>query len=167
MIDTEARLAALEQEVRELRDHRVIAQIIASYGPLADTATDEERRLKAGALFSENGVYNLAEDWEGIGSVGVGNLLAGDSHISLMADGCAHVMAAPAIRIDGNEALAVFHSRVYRHQDGSFIVWRVSANRLKFERTVDGWKIKDRRTRLLDGSDEARAILRHIDDIPR
>lgn len=167
MEDIEARLAALEQEVQHLRDQMAIAKVIASYGPLADTATDEQRRLNAGALFDEQGVYNLAEDLEGVGPAGVAGLLAGDSHIGLMADGCAHVMSAPAIQIDGDHATAVFHSRVYRHQDGSFIVWRVSANRLHFVRSPGGWKIKDRRTRLLDGSEEARAILSHIDEIER
>lgn len=167
MSDIETRLAALESEVREMRDHVAITKIVASYGPLADTATDEARRLKAGALFDEDGVYNLAEDWEGVGPAGVGGLLAGDSHVGLLADGCAHVMAAPAIQIDGDRATAVFHSRVYRHKDGVFTVWRVSANRLLFKRTACGWKITDRRTRLLDGSEEPRAILRHIDNIKR
>lgn len=166
MADVETRLAALEQEVQALRDRLEIARIVASYGPLADTATDDDRRLKAGQLFAERGVYNLAEDWEGTGPAGVGQLLAGDSHVGLLRDGCGHVLSAPAIRLDGDEALAVFHSCVFRHQDGKFIVWRVSANRILLARTADGWKITDRRTRLLDGSDEARAILRNIDAIP-
>ena len=41
-----------------------------------------------------------------------------------------------------------------------FHVHRVSANRWDFVRTAEGWKIKRRRLRALDGSEPAREILR-------
>jgi hypothetical protein len=41
-----------------------------------------------------------------------------------------------------------------------FHVPRVSANRWEFVRTGEGWKIKSRRLRSLDGTEPARDILR-------
>jgi hypothetical protein len=41
-----------------------------------------------------------------------------------------------------------------------FRIHRVAANRWELVRTADGWKIKRRTVRTIDGSDEPREILR-------
>lgn len=156
----EARLAALEVEVRFLRDHMEIGQVIAHYGPLADCADTIEGGLAAGALWMESGIYDLGGGWEGQGPAGIAGLLDNDTHRALVRDGAAHILSAPHIVIKGDRATALNYSRVYKHHDGNFSVWRVSVNHWELERAGHSWKVVRRTNRLLDGNDEARALLR-------
>lgn len=59
MSTIEARLAALEQEVRVQRDRIEIQQIIASYGPLVDTSDSLERSRNLAEMWTEDGVYDI------------------------------------------------------------------------------------------------------------
>lgn len=163
MSDVEDRLARLEGQLLRLQDHVAICQIIARYGPQADTADCLERGMKVGALWAEDGVYELAEGWAGQGPEGIARLLDNDVHRALVREGAAHIPSTPHVTIDGDQATAVNYSRVYKHENGAFTVWRVSVNVWTLTRTEDGWKVLRRTNRLLDGSDEARAILRTID----
>ena len=56
--------------------------------------------------------------------------------------------------------MATCYSRVYRHGDDGYWVWRVSANRWELVRTPDGWRVKRRVNRTLNGQPDARNILR-------
>jgi hypothetical protein len=163
MSDTEARLARLEAQLQALQDHVAVCQLIARYGPQADTADTYERGLKVGALWAEDGVYELAEGWAGQGPEGIAGLLDNDVHRALVRDGAAHIPSVPHVAVDGDRATAVNYSRVYKHVDGAFTVWRVSVNHWTLGRTEEGWKVLRRTNRLLNGSDEARAVLRTID----
>lgn len=165
MSETEARLARLEAQLQALQDRVAVCQIIALYGPQADTADTYERGLKVGALWAEDGVYELAAGWAGQGPEGIAGLLDNDVHRALVRDGAAHIPSAPYVTLDGDRATAVNYSRVYKHVDGAFVIWRVSVNHWTFTRTKDGWKVMRRTNRLLDGSDEARAVLRSIDQV--
>ena len=164
MSDTEARLAALETEVRALRDHIEIAQVIARYGPLADSADTLDGGMATGALWAEDGVYDLGGGWEGQGPAGIAGLLDNDVHRALVRDGAAHIPSAPRIVLDGDRATALNYTRVYKHENGAFSVWRVSVNRWELARGDAGWKIVRRTNRLLDGNDEARGLLRTARD---
>ena len=42
----------------------------------------------------------------------------------------------------------------------NFRTWRVGANRWEFVRTADGWRVKQRINRVLNGDAEARELLR-------
>lgn len=163
MSETEARLNRLEAQLLALQDHVAICQIIARYGPLADSADTYERGLKVGALWAEDGVYELAEGWAGQGPQGIAGLLDNDVHRALVHDGAAHIPSAPHVTLDGDRATAINYSRVYKHEDRTFVVWRVSVNHWTLARTDDGWKVTRRINRLLDGSDDAQAVLRTID----
>lgn len=164
MSDTETRLAALESQLRTLQDHVAVSQVIARYGPLADSADTVERGMKAGALWADDGVYGLAAEWEGKGPAGIAGLLDNDVHRALVREGAAHILSAPYVRVDGDRATAVNYSRVYKHEDGRFVVWRVSVNYWELARIGADWKVQRRTNRLLDGSEEARAILRRAYD---
>lgn len=158
----EERLTALENDVKCLKDYSEITKIIATYGPLADTAEGEEGRQKVGDLFTEDGVYDLGKDWVGKGHAGVGALLADQNHLDLMANGSAHIMSLPVIGVEGDRASAVSYSRVYRHNGGQFVIWRVSANHWEFVRENGTWKVAVRTNRLLDGSADSKALLRRV-----
>ena len=165
MSDIEQRFQALEEKVAGLQDQIAIYQLIAHYGPLADGADNEDRRQKTGALFSENGVYDLGNDWKAHGPQEVADMLAGDMHRDLIAHGSAHVMGLPYVLVDGDRATAFSYSRVYRHRDGVFTVWRVAANRWELVRGERGWEVTRRINRLLDGNEESKALLRDVDTI--
>ena len=156
----EDRITALEAEVRQLRDCESIRQLIARYGPLADTAEDATGRSRVGSLFAQEGIYDLGEDWQATGPTAIGELLNNPDHLNIVANGSAHVMGLPCIRLQGDKATAISYSRVYRHEAGTFTVWRVSANHWECARIDGQWKVMRRTNRLLDGNEAARDILR-------
>jgi hypothetical protein len=77
------------------------------------------------------------------------------------------------VRVTGDTAFAISYLQILvpdrvgpsfdvpNHGAGrGFHIHRVSANRWDFVRTAEGWKIKSRTLRPLDGTPEAREILR-------
>jgi hypothetical protein len=164
MKDHESRISLLEAEVQRLRDCEDIRQILARYGPLADSADTAERRLTAGKLFADSGVYDLGKDWKAVGPADVGELLNNPEHLDLVANGSAHVMGLPYITLDGDHASALSYSQVYRYRDGAFSVWRVSINYWECARIRGIWKVVHRTNRLLDGSNAARDLLMKADN---
>lgn len=162
MSNLETRLAALEKEVENLRACEAIRNLLASYGPLADTADTAAGRHRMAELFSTDGVYDLGEDWSAQGREAIGELLNNPDHLQLVANGSAHVMGMPHITLDGDKATALSYSRVYRHENGEFSVWRVSANLWQCQRIAGQWQVTRRVNRLLDGNDSAKALLRAL-----
>ncbi len=160
MTSLEERIAALETEVGILKDREAIQQLVANYGPLADTANDADGRALMGTLFAEHGVYDLGAGWEATGPTAIGELLNNSEHIGMVNNGCAHVMGLPYITVDGDRGTALSYSRVYRHNDGEFHLWRVSANLWECERINGQWKVARRTNRLINGDPAARELLR-------
>jgi uncharacterized protein (TIGR02246 family) len=145
---TLARLQALE-------DREAIRNLIASYGPLADSGD----AAGVAALWTEDGIYAVGGFGESRGRDAIAALIAGETHQRLMADGCAHLLGPVAITLDGDHATATGHSVVLRHTGSGFEVYRVSANRWALLRTSDGWRVARRDNAMLDGSAAARALL--------
>ena len=156
MSDVEQRMSALEARVRELEDRLALYHLISTYGPAVDTGSAEA----AGALWDEEGSYEF--DTSRLdGPSGIAAMVRSDGHQGLVRNGCAHILALPVVTVDGDRARATGYSRVYRHVDDGYEVWRVSANHWEFSRTPDGLRVTRRVNRTLDGSEEARAILRN------
>src|SRR5262249_50497614 len=87
--------------------------------------------------------------------------------------GIAHFTSLPHVAIDGDAAIVTSCLQILVPQSegdpvdvpnhGSskgFRVHRMTANRWELARTAEGWKIKRRTLRQLDGSEPARRILR-------
>lgn len=128
-----------------------VTQVIAAYGPAVDCGNGDA----AAALFTEDGWYDVAgRRYEGRAAIAA--MVQGRAHQGLLAQGVAHVMGLPHVRVDGDRAVAVNHSVVLRAGE----VWRTAANRWELVRTADGWQVASRTNRLLDGSQEARDLLR-------
>lgn len=143
------------QRLQALEDREAIRELIARYGPLADSGQDDA----VAALFTPDGVYAVGGMGEAQGRAAIAALIQGPIHQSLMADGCAHVLTSPAIELDGDQAIARCHSIVLRHQDNAWIPLRVAANRWHLVRGREGWQVSRRDNALLDGSAAARALL--------
>lgn len=152
---TDDRIAALERRVRALEDQLAISQLIATYGP----AVDSESAGTVGELWSADGVYDPGGVSPYVGRAAVGDLVYGERHQGYLAAGCAHVLSAPRVSVDGDVAVAVNHSRVYLKDGPHWRLERVSANRWELERIDGTWQVIRRTNRLLDGTPEARRLL--------
>ena len=170
MTDIEKRLAALEARLHDLEDQVAIYQLMSAYGPLVDSGDAEA----TAALWIEDGVY----DWGGgpkpapgapmkEGAAGaaysqaaIADMVRGPYHQEIIQGGAGHVIGLPHILITGDTAIATSYSRLYRRDGENFRTWRVGANRWEFVRTPDGWRVKQRINRVLNGDAEARDLLR-------
>lgn len=155
MGDLEQAVIALETRVRELEDTLAICRLVATYGPAVDGGDDEA----AANLWTDEGVYDLGHRSMD-SAAAVGEMVRGDGHQQLIHAGAAHMLGPPLVHVDGDRAVATCYSNVFRYIDGGFETWRTAANRWDLERTADGWRATRRTTRLLDGNEEAREILR-------
>lgn len=149
------RLAALEAKVQHLEDTVAIYQLISAYGPAVDRGDADA----TAALFDEAGTY----DWGGAvenGRDGLKAMVRGERHQGIIASGAGHVLSQPRIEIAGDRATAVCYSVLFRKDGEAFVVFRLSSNRWELERIEGSWRVMNRVNRLLDGSPEARALLK-------
>jgi uncharacterized protein (TIGR02246 family) len=128
-----------------------VMQVIAAYGPAVDCGDAEA----VAALFAPDGWYDVAGR-RYTGRSEIAAMVAGAAHQGLLREGVAHVMGLPHVVVDGDVAVAVNQTVVYRGGR----VWRVSANRWTLARLEGRWLATSRVNRLLDGSAEARDLLR-------
>lgn len=148
-------VAALAARLALLEDREAIRDLIAHYGPLADSG----EAAALARLWREDGAYEVVGFATARGRAEIAALIDGPVHRALMADGCAHVLGPVAVEVEGDSAWARGHSVVFRHGDAGFEVHRVSANRWRLARTQAGWRVVHRANALLDGAETARALL--------
>ena len=153
MPSMEERLAAMELRLQLLEDQAAIYQILACYGPAADSGSSQ----RAAQLWTEDGVYDLHTQIMQ-GQQDIVNELEGEWHQGLIHQGSAHIMSLPYVTINGDEAVATSYSRLYRREDDAFKVLSCSANRWELVRTAQGWRVKRRMTRRLNGSEDSHAL---------
>lgn len=144
---------ALERRLNVLEDRAEIAELIASYGPAADAGDGEA----VANLWTEDGTYQFDDTVLDI--AGIRSLVEIPTHVDYMRRGCAHIVSAPRIVVDGDTAVAVTHSVVMVHDGERWNGDRVSANRWELRRTGRGWRVQRRLNRLLDGEEAARSLL--------
>lgn len=155
MSTTPERLDALERRLRQLEDEVAIARLVASYGPLVDVADADA----VAALWAEDGTYDV-EGWHMASRSDVHAMVSSPEHRGLVASGCSHFLGPVTTSVDGDRAVAVCESLLVLHREGRFVVARAGANRFELARNRDRWEITRRVTRALDGSEEARDLLR-------
>jgi hypothetical protein len=170
MTEIEDRMRRLETRVAALDDQVQLYQLMSSYGPLVDGGDAEG----AAALWVEDGVYDwgggemarasgkVTEGAEGaaFGRDAIADMVRGAYHQRIIHEGAGHVLGLPHVVLDGDTATAISYSRLYRYDGENFRVWRVAANRWEFARTPQGWRVERRVNRVLNGAEEARALLR-------
>ena len=92
-----------------------------------------------------------------------------------MRQGIAHFAGLPHIELDGDKAIVTSYLQIVMPNNQGepvelsshgtskgFRIHRMTVNRWDLVRTEDGWKIARRRLRLLDQTDEGRALLREM-----
>ncbi|NDZ78928.1 nuclear transport factor 2 family protein [Streptomyces sp. SID10853] len=154
MDDTARRIAALEARLALLEDEREIARLIASYGPLVDSADAEA----VAALWEPDGVYDVDELLM-TGRAEIAAMVGSDRHGQWVSGGCAHVVGPPRVTVTGDEAVAVCHSLMVVHDASGFTVRRATANHWRLRRSQDGWQVTYRTNRVLDGRPESPRLL--------
>lgn len=157
---TEARLAVLERRLQQLEDEREISQLIAAYGPLVDGGAADE----VADLWTDDGVYDVDEIFMS-GRSAITAMVRSRGHQGWIKGGCAHFLGPARVHVDGDSAIAICHSLMIVNQGGSFeespdfVVRRATAHHFELTRTADGWRTARRTSRVLDGREEAPALL--------
>lgn len=160
---------SIEDRLRAVEDKLEILNLIASHPPAADTGADYYTRWS----FTEDGTIDLGG---GKGATGNEKIAAGQQspgHLEAIAGGLAHFAGLPRIEVNGDEAVATSYLQILTPHPSAephevpnhgvskgYRIHRVGANRWELVRTSDGWKIKKRSMRSLDGTEPAREILR-------
>ena len=152
-----ATVAALATRLRVLEDQAEIVQLVAQYGPAVDSGSAEA----AAGLWTEDGAFDAVPWLEMRGRADIEAMVDSAGHQSLIERGCGHVLTAPHVVVDGDEA----HGRSYAlnvrwdPEADRFWVARVSANTWRWVRTSEGWRVAERVNASLDGTPEHRAML--------
>jgi hypothetical protein len=160
---------SLEERLRAIEDRLEILNLIASHPPSADTGADYFAR----AVYLEDGSMDLGGGKGANGSAAVAAIMTTPEHTAAIEGGLAHFAGLPRIDIDGDRAVVTSYLQIVTPNNGAepvavpghgsskgFRIHRIGANRWELERTAQGWKIRRRTLRQLDGSPPARDILR-------
>ena len=160
----------IEQRIRLIEDRLEIYNLIAGHPPSADTGAGGYTR----SVWTEDGSFDRGDEFaKPVGGAAIGAVSASPEHRRAIEQGIAHFAGLPYVRIDGDSAFAISYLQILvpdrvgplfdvpnHGATRGFHVHRVSANRWDFVRTAEGWRIKSRKLRPLDGSEPAREILR-------
>ncbi|SEH82561.1 SnoaL-like domain-containing protein [Mycolicibacterium rutilum] len=147
-------IADLERRLQRIEDERAIERMIASYGPLVDAGEADA----AAELWAVDGSYDV-EGWRMAGRADVAAMVRSDAHQGLIGRGCCHFLGPAVVTVDGDDAVAMCDSILVTRRGDGFAVSRAGANHFRLRRIDDRWQIVERRTRMLDGSVEARRLL--------
>lgn len=153
MTSIEDRLAQLELRLQSAEDRLAIANLIASYDPAVDTLDGQT----AAELWTDDGTYAIGDDI--VERANIAGVVDFDAHRAYVTAGCGHVLSPARIDLAGDTATAVNYSIVFMHEAGRWVADRMSANRWGCVRTPAGWKVSRRANRVLNGAEQARALL--------
>ena len=158
-----------EDRLRAVEDTLAIYHLIASHPPAADTGTDSYYRN----AFTTDGSIDLGGGKGANGNEAIAAIVKTPEHQAAIAGGLCHFAGLPRVELDGDSAVATSYLQIIspdrqappRELSGhgsttGFRIHRVGANRWELKRGKDGWKVTRRTLRPLDGSDDARALLR-------
>jgi hypothetical protein len=163
-------MKTLEERIREIEDRFEIYNLIASHPPSADTGAGDY----TASVWAEDGEFDRGADFpapKGRAAIAAGS--SNPEHHRALEYGIAHFAGLPYVRVADDTAFAISYLQIVvpdrvgpefdvpnHGKTRGFHIHRISANRWDFVRAADGWKIKRRRLRSLDGAEAAREILR-------
>ena len=163
--ELEQRIEALEARLRLTEDQWSLSQLVATYGPSVDSGAAQA----AAALWVDNGVFDVVPYFEVAGHEGIAALFNHEGHQSLIRNGCGHVLTAPKIVVDGDQARGWNYAFNIRWDGDADRFWiaRLSANEWEFRREPDGWRVVRRTNINLDAYERPRTLLRRAAEEPR
>lgn len=157
----------LEQRVREIEDRLEIYNLVAAHPPGADTGSDDFILTQ----WTEEGVMDLGQ-YAAEGRTAIAEVVKRPEHHAAIEGGICHFAGLPHIELNGDTAIVTSYLQILvpqteggsvsvpNHGSGKgFRVFRAGANRWDLVRTSEGWKIKHRVSRSMEGP-ESRQILR-------
>ncbi len=164
MSDLELRLSQIEQRLQLAEDELALRNLMVRYG-LAVDCGDVEAAL---ACHSDNAIYTVSSPTAGrddaqsgdlhlSGHTAIADMLRSDMHQSLIPN-CAHTVGPFPIELNGESARATGYSRLYHRKDDHFNLMRLAINEWQFTRSLNGWLITARESRLI-GENEAQTLL--------
>jgi ketosteroid isomerase-like protein len=93
------------------------------------------------------------------GRAEIAQMVDGAFHQQVIRNGAAHTLSMPHVLVQGDTAVSTSYVCVYSREGDVWRPWRVSASHFHWVRGPDGWKIKRRLNRSLNGQAEARELL--------
>ena len=156
MPDETATWNTLVERLQKLEDINAITQLITSYGPVADTCD----RAGLDRIWHPQSTYEIGGIGVFHGPEGIAEAFAGEFHSGIVKNGSAHISSSPHVVIRGDTAAAKNYGTLFWNEGGQFICGRLTATRWEFKRGgPEGWQVIKRTTILLDGREDARALL--------
>jgi hypothetical protein len=159
----------IEERIRAIEDRLEIYNLIASHPPSADTGAQPYIE----SIFTDDAVLDLGGAKTATGNRAISEIPLRPAHQEAIKAGLAHFAGLPHVAIDGDRAVVTSYLQILAPHPTAdevevpahgvsrgYRIHRVGANRWELVRTPQGWKIKRRAFRTLDGSPGALDILR-------
>jgi hypothetical protein len=160
---------SFEERLTKVEDTLAIYRLIASHPPAADTGTADYYRN----AFAADGTVDFGGGKGAAGNEAIAAVVRTPEHQAAIAGGLCHFAGLPYVEVNGDTAVAVSYLQIIAPDRDSapkelsghgastgFRIHRAGANVWELARTNGGWKVTRRKLRPLDGSEEAREILR-------
>src|ERR1700760_2236780 len=162
---------SVEERLQEIEDRLEILNLVAAHPPATDTGSSQY----AASYWMEDGEVDRGAGLTGM--KGKAAMASGPTpgFREAMRQGIAHFAGLPHIALDGDKATVTSYLQIVMPNtqgepvelsshgtSKGFRIHRMTVNRWDLVRTEDGWKIARRRLRLLDTTDEGRALLREM-----
>lgn len=157
-MSVEDRLAALEKRVQAAEDQLEIIRLISGYAPAVDSGENE----RAAGLWIEDGVYDVGGYSRWVGRDEIAARIDAKRYPAIMNRGQGHILTTPRISVSGDTAEVFLYSFVITKKDNEDIweIDRAAANHMTLTRTPEGWRVKERYNRLVNGSKDTHDALR-------
>ena len=154
----EDRVAALEARLRAAEDELEILRLLNAYGPLVDS---NEARAAA-QLWLEGGVHDIDGVARFTGADEIASIYTSAGHTELTGRGCAHIVAAPQVKVNGDTAEAFAYVFVIEKDADRWTFWRASVNTFDLVRTPAGWRMERKYNHPVDGSEKSHETMRRV-----
>jgi len=161
-------VSTIEDRLRAVEDRLAIYHLIASHPPAADTGNDGYYR----DAFAADAVIDLGTK-TATGNQAIASVVKTPEHQGAIAVGLCHFAGLPRVELNGDTAVAISYLQVLTPNkdakpqelsghgaSSGYRIHRLGANRWDLKRTPGGWKVVRRAYRMLDGNQEAPAMLR-------
>jgi SnoaL-like domain len=163
---------SVEERLQKVEDRLEILNLIAAHPPGADSGAGDF----AASYWIEDGVFDRGAGLTGNkGKAAMAAGLQAPGFRQAMREGIAHFSGLPHIELNGDQATVTSYLQIVmpnpqgepvelssHGNSKGFRIHRMTVNRWDLVRTEEGWRIAKRRIRLLDTTDDGRALLREM-----